>query len=114
VDFKTADGFMVCSDCGATYAGVLSVCPGCKKDTSEMETPLSLRRYLCNIGYLCQLGGPDGVCCISCLGYHSCLQPCNTAQNWMKNRDELKEPIRDDLPFLFGKELCERLTKEWS
>lgn len=120
VDFKTADGFTVCSHCGASYSGTLSMCPGCGKEPPQMETPVIHRRYLCNAGHLCQMGGPDGVCCISCRGYHSCTQPCHTAQDWMNILDDPKWRARvpmkdeDDLPILFGRVLCEYLIKEGS
>ncbi len=114
MDFKRADGFTVCANCGATYIGTLSMCPGCLKEPPKMEKPVIYRRYLCNAGHLCQMGGPDGVCCISCRGYHSCTQPCHTAQIWMKARDDTKGPMEDEdgLPILFGRVLCEHLTKE--
>jgi len=117
MDFKTADGFTVCSHCGATYSGTLSTCPGClraRKELPKMEKPVFHRKYLCNAGHLCQMGGPDGICCISCRGYDSCTQPCHTAQIWMKARDKSKGRMEDEdgLPILFGKALCEYLTKE--
>jgi len=114
VEFMTADGFTVCSHCGATYSGTLSICPGCEKEPPKMESPVLHRRYLCNAGYLCEMGGPGGVCCISCRGYHSCTQPCHTAQIWMKARDESNGPMEDeeDIPILFGRVLCEYLIKE--
>ena len=112
--FKTANGFTVCLNCGATYSGVLPSCPGCGEEPSEVKRPAIQRRYLCDAGYLCQMGGPDGVCCISCRGYHACTQPCHTAQIWMKLRDELNEAKEDEdnRPILYGKILCEHLTKE--
>lgn len=112
--FRTADGLTVCRSCGATYSGILRACPGCGAEPPKEKRPVVRRRYLCDAGYLCQMGGSDGVCCISCRGYSSCTRPCHTAQIWMELRDELKEKMEDEdgRLILYGRVLCGNLVKE--
>ena len=81
LEFRRADGFLVCDGCGATYSKVLSGCPQCKAGATEEESGPT-RRFLCILKEPCPVGGADGVCCVSCDRFHKCKRLCPTARSY--------------------------------
>ncbi len=91
--FSRADGLRVCH-CGTTYSPILGVCPNCHEPPVQPKKPVVYRKYMCDKGYLCTQGGPDGVCCISCHRFDVCQASCNTAEILKKNREQGFKPDR--------------------
>lgn len=76
--FQRADGFEICT-CGATYSKILSLCPQC--GIKQIKENLELKgQFLCDRGYSCEVGGLDGICCLSCPRFDGCEAPCFTAE----------------------------------
>lgn len=80
LNYKRADGLIVCYSCGALYSDIFSSCPGCKELNIEKND--SQLRYICIEDDPCPEGGADGPCCVSCDRYPSCNRVCQTAKEY--------------------------------